>query len=144
MSKIQTSPRTAPSSEFTPAERDLNSVSSPAPISLNEILPPIVLHKNDSKNIYNMINMSMSTNGNTRGRNLSSVHVPSIQTTPKFSNQKVLSPISSASISHPANDLGSNETPPKQLKFCHECGAKFIIDKAKFCMECGVQRIYLD
>ncbi|XP_061519045.1 probable serine/threonine-protein kinase cdc7 isoform X5 [Anopheles gambiae] len=29
-------------------------------------------------------------------------------------------------------------------KFCHECGARFMISSAKFCMSCGVRRIMLD
>ncbi|KAI8039996.1 hypothetical protein M5D96_007421 [Drosophila gunungcola] len=31
----------------------------------------------------------------------------------------------------------------KMSKFCHECGAKFIIEHAKFCMDCGVKRVVL-
>ncbi|XP_035901701.1 uncharacterized protein LOC118507368 isoform X11 [Anopheles stephensi] len=29
-------------------------------------------------------------------------------------------------------------------KFCHECGARFMISSAKFCMSCGVRRITLE
>ncbi|XP_052862035.1 mucin-5AC [Anopheles cruzii] len=29
-------------------------------------------------------------------------------------------------------------------KFCHECGARFMISSAKFCMSCGVRRIMLE
>ncbi|EDW60687.2 putative uncharacterized protein DDB_G0277255 isoform X2 [Drosophila virilis] len=31
----------------------------------------------------------------------------------------------------------------KMSKFCHECGAKFVIEHAKFCMDCGVRRVVL-
>ncbi|XP_017479333.1 PREDICTED: homeobox protein 5 isoform X1 [Rhagoletis zephyria] len=31
----------------------------------------------------------------------------------------------------------------KMSKFCHECGAKFLVEQAKFCMDCGVRRIVL-
>ncbi|XP_011184283.2 uncharacterized protein LOC105213273 isoform X7 [Zeugodacus cucurbitae] len=31
----------------------------------------------------------------------------------------------------------------KMSKFCHECGAKFLVEQAKFCMDCGVKRIVL-
>ncbi|XP_030243277.1 GATA zinc finger domain-containing protein 7 isoform X3 [Drosophila navojoa] len=31
----------------------------------------------------------------------------------------------------------------KMSKFCHECGAKFVLEHAKFCMECGVRRVVL-
>ncbi|XP_067626310.1 serine-rich adhesin for platelets isoform X2 [Eurosta solidaginis] len=34
-------------------------------------------------------------------------------------------------------------TSMKMSKFCHECGAKFLIEQAKFCMECGVRRVVL-
>ncbi|XP_058130736.1 probable serine/threonine-protein kinase DDB_G0282963 [Anopheles ziemanni] len=29
-------------------------------------------------------------------------------------------------------------------KFCHECGARFMISSAKFCMSCGVRRIMME
>ncbi|XP_012155890.1 mucin-5AC isoform X2 [Ceratitis capitata] len=31
----------------------------------------------------------------------------------------------------------------KMSKFCHECGARFLVEQAKFCMDCGVKRIVL-
>ncbi|XP_023171901.2 uncharacterized protein LOC111600149 isoform X3 [Drosophila hydei] len=31
----------------------------------------------------------------------------------------------------------------KMSKFCHECGAKFVLEHAKFCMDCGVRRVVL-
>ncbi|XP_023686858.2 zinc finger C2HC domain-containing protein 1A-like isoform X1 [Paramormyrops kingsleyae] len=47
------------------------------------------------------------------------------------------------------NNSLRNEVPPdledqdgsKWSKFCHECGAKYPVERAKFCCECGVARL---
>lgn len=36
-----------------------------------------------------------------------------------------------------------NTSTIKMSKFCHECGARFIVDQAKFCIDCGVKRLVL-
>ncbi|XP_017024553.1 uncharacterized protein [Drosophila kikkawai] len=41
------------------------------------------------------------------------------------------------------NSNNSMSSSMKMSKFCHECGAKFIIEHAKFCMDCGVRRMVL-
>uniref|UniRef100_A0A182NDK3 C2HC/C3H-type domain-containing protein n=1 Tax=Anopheles dirus TaxID=7168 RepID=A0A182NDK3_9DIPT len=64
-----------------------------------------------------------------------------------------LPPITSATFkaqkleAHPQKDspeggLGLIMNP--MSKFCHECGARFMISSAKFCMSCGVRRIMLE
>ncbi|XP_050081328.1 mucin-5AC-like isoform X2 [Anopheles maculipalpis] len=65
-----------------------------------------------------------------------------------------LPPITSASIKghqkHEVHPLKDNSDGIPNLimnpmsKFCHECGARFMISSAKFCMSCGVRRITLD
>ncbi|XP_041786056.1 GATA zinc finger domain-containing protein 14-like isoform X2 [Anopheles merus] len=39
---------------------------------------------------------------------------------------------------------GQNLIMNPMSKFCHECGARFMISSAKFCMSCGVRRIMLE
>ncbi|KPU76788.1 uncharacterized protein Dana_GF13426, isoform C [Drosophila ananassae] len=41
------------------------------------------------------------------------------------------------------SNTSSMSSSMKMSKFCHECGAKFIVEQAKFCMECGVRRMVL-
>ncbi|KAH8400867.1 hypothetical protein KR009_001513 [Drosophila setifemur] len=53
--------------------------------------------------------------------------------TPTTSEHSLLSSMSNSSMS----------SSMKMSKFCHECGAKFIIEHAKFCMDCGVRRMVL-
>lgn len=77
------------------------------------ILSPTTLHKNDSQNIYNTMNMIMTRKSN----------------------------FDEPELSFGANSLGKTM---KLSKFCHECGAKFIVDQAKFCMECGVRRVTIE
>lgn len=38
------------------------------------------------------------------------------------------------------HDFQSNT---KMSKFCHECGAKFVLAIAKYCCECGVRRLVI-
>lgn len=114
-----------------PAAHSINRVASKEIINVNDsnekhslamsgfdrILPPILLHKNDSQNIHNTINMTNFDSSLERdhpGHNLTSL------------------------ISLKRRDSNSNTN--KLSKFCHECGAKFIVDHAKFCMECGIKR----
>lgn len=83
----------------------------------DRVLPPIAVHKNDSQNIYNTINMSL---------NQSKTNDSAVKST--IDRISSLSQLSSLKLS----------------RFCHECGAKFIVDQAKFCMECGVKRANVD
>lgn len=76
-----------------------------------QILPQITLHKNNSQNIYNTMNMAMTRKSYLDDHELS------------------LGPTS------------FSEKTTKISKYCHECGAKFTVDQAKFCMECGVRRV---
>ncbi|KAH8328874.1 hypothetical protein KR074_008216 [Drosophila pseudoananassae] len=46
-------------------------------------------------------------------------------------------------LSRQHSSTSSMSSSMKMSKFCHECGAKFIIEHAKFCMECGVRRMVL-
>lgn len=90
------------------------------------VLPPIT-HKNDSQNIYNTISMA------------SNYHDM------KIKNRATDSLVSSASDRQLSSKStigkeSTNLSTLKLFKFCHECGAKFIVDQAKFCMECGVRR----
>uniref|UniRef100_A0A182QM42 C2HC/C3H-type domain-containing protein n=1 Tax=Anopheles farauti TaxID=69004 RepID=A0A182QM42_9DIPT len=60
-----------------------------------------------------------------------------------------LPPITSASFKaqHPQKDSpdgGPSLIMNPMSKFCHECGARFMISSAKFCMSCGVRRIMLE
>uniref|UniRef100_A0A182W3S1 C2HC/C3H-type domain-containing protein n=1 Tax=Anopheles minimus TaxID=112268 RepID=A0A182W3S1_9DIPT len=64
-----------------------------------------------------------------------------------------LPPITSATIkghkleAHPHKDNPDgipNLIMNPMSKFCHECGARFMISSAKFCMSCGVRRISLE
>lgn len=91
---------------------------------IDRTLPPITLHKNDSQNIYNAFETSPM---NRFGKNFDS----------SIDNKK------SAWFSLKEKDLIDSNT-MKLSKFCHECGAKFIVEQAKFCMECGVKRVTLE
>lgn len=97
------------------------------------------MHKNDSQNIYNTINMlsnnykhfhhlesggSSGVVGIGGGGGMSGVGEY------KLSTSKLREPL--------------NENINILSKFCYECGAKFIYDQAKFCVECGVKRVVLD
>lgn len=86
-------------------------------------LPPIIAHKNDSQNIYNTINNSNNNNNH------------SINTDYQRKSDKG---IGKKQTTITAEDMS------KLSKFCHECGAKFVISQAKFCMECGVRRVALE
>ncbi|XP_052891710.1 uncharacterized protein LOC128299711 isoform X3 [Anopheles moucheti] len=60
-----------------------------------------------------------------------------------------LPPITSASIKESLPYKDSPDGIPNLImnpmsKFCHECGARFMISSAKFCMSCGVRRITLE
>lgn len=93
------------------------------PNGFDRVLPPITIHKNDSQNIYNTINMASSYH-DARTTNRSDILSPTSRSpkskeTPSFSTLKL-------------------------YRFCYECGAKFIVDQAKFCMECGVRRAVIE
>lgn len=118
----------------------LNSPSN----GFDRVLPPIILHKNDSQNIYNSINMTSSYHhdGSMTSRsdsvlgnsNAGSDHLRKLSTT---SLTMKPSKDQSAQQLHQFNAM-------KLPKFCHECGAKFIVEQAKFCMDCGAKRAALD
>lgn len=95
------------------------------------VLPPIIVHKNDSQNIYNTINMTSSFHdGQTANRSDPHSH--------SASDRKI-----STSMSFKGKEA-ANLNLLKLSKFCHECGGKFIVEQAKFCMDCGVKRAVLD
>lgn len=101
----------------------------------DRVLPPIVVHKNDSQNIYNTINMTSSFHDaaqNAANRATDSVLNSTI-------DRKL-----SSSLSIKCKDPATKFNSAKLSRFCHECGAKFIVDQAKFCMDCGVKRALLD
>uniref|UniRef100_A0A034VTG2 Uncharacterized protein n=1 Tax=Bactrocera dorsalis TaxID=27457 RepID=A0A034VTG2_BACDO len=60
------------------------------------------------------------------------------QTAPAAANKGHYSSSSSLSSTNAAMSASM-----KMSKFCHECGAKFLVEQAKFCMDCGVKRIVL-
>lgn len=70
----------------------------------------------------------------------------------KIMTEQILSPMDmtmkrKSYLNGPELSLGHNSfsgEPMKLSKFCHECGAKFIVDNAKFCMECGVRRVTIE
>ncbi|XP_043066275.1 putative leucine-rich repeat-containing protein DDB_G0290503 isoform X3 [Drosophila bipectinata] len=68
-------------------------------------------------------------NSNTINNNTSVLMTPSTSQHSLFSRQH--------------SSTSSMSSSMKMSKFCHECGAKFIIEHAKFCMECGVRRMVL-
>lgn len=92
------------------------------------------MHKNDSQNIYNTINM-LSNNYKQfhrleSGSNSGGVGGSGIGEYKLSSSIKTREPL--------------NDNVNKMSKFCYECGAKYIYDQAKFCVECGVKRVALD
>lgn len=110
--------KTAPIDHLKPEPNQITNTTTTngtkSNTSLNgfdRILPPIFVHKNDSQNIYNTINMA------------SSFH--DAQNSNRSKEQSKLNAM-------------------KLSKFCHECGAKYILETAKFCMDCGVKRANLD
>lgn len=111
------------SNKFMNKDTKLSSPSN----GFDRVLPPIIVHKNDSQNIYNTINMT------------SSYHDGSIAHRSDSAPERKMSSSMSAKSRDP-----SNFNSLKMSKFCHECGAKFIVDHAKFCMDCGVKRTVLD
>ncbi|XP_017124499.1 mucin-5AC isoform X7 [Drosophila elegans] len=52
-------------------------------------------------------------------------------------------PMTPTTSQHSLMSNSSMSLSMKMSKFCHECGAKFIIEHAKFCMDCGVKRVVL-
>lgn len=118
--------KAAPLEHLTSIKTDSAKLSSINGTKLNaslngfdRVLPPIAVHKNDSQNIYNTI----SYHPDTRTDPPPNFHQSGI----KHHHQET-------------SDLSAQ----KLSKFCHECGARFIVDQAKFCMDCGVKRANLD
>lgn len=81
----------------------------------------------------------VSPTENTRCTRFNSGAVSSIPAPFNFSDQKLSSP---TSFLRPTKDLSGDSS--KLSRFCHECGAKFLVDHARFCMDCGVRRVALD
>lgn len=103
--------------------------------------PPIVTpHKNSSQNIYDSINLPamkpLINYGKTYGERL--IHSRSTPTSAV--ERKQIATMKDNVTSTSNNDNNS----PKMSKFCHECGAKFMVSTAKFCMECGIRRVILE
>ncbi|XP_064538028.1 putative uncharacterized protein DDB_G0277255 isoform X5 [Drosophila montana] len=83
-------------------------------------------NNNNDNNNYELNAKNLSKNKN------SGVGVNLTPTTSQLSLQSNTSNVSSGMSSS-----------MKMSKFCHECGAKFVIEHAKFCMDCGVRRVVL-
>lgn len=98
----------------------------------DRVLPPIIIHKNDSQNIYNTINNMTSSYHDGSNANRS-------EPLSNSATERKMSSSMSVKSKEP-----SNFNTMTLSKFCHECGAKFIVDQAKFCMDCGVRRAALD
>lgn len=115
---------------------NIDSKTSSPSNGFDRILPPInspIIHKNDSQNIYNTINMASSYHDGSIGNRSSDSSLSNSASERKMS----------ASMCVKSKDA-SNYNSLKSTKFCHECGAKFIVDHARFCMDCGVKRAVLD
>lgn len=118
----------------------LNSPSN----GFDRTLPPIILHKNDSQNIYNTINM---TSGYHHDGSMTSRSDSLLTNNNGAGEHRKLSTTSlTSTTTKPSKDVPSQHlfNAMKLSKFCHECGAKFIVDQAKFCMDCGAKRAALD
>lgn len=122
--------KTAPLEHLSTIKTDSTKLSTNGTklnASLNgfdRVLPPIIVHKNDSQNIYNTINMTSSYRHDIRAE-------------PQHNDR--------TKLSTPRNMCKeSNSSAQKLSKFCHECGARFVVDQARFCMDCGVKRATLD
>ncbi|KAH8280542.1 hypothetical protein KR018_009485 [Drosophila ironensis] len=65
---------------------------------------------------------------------------------PSYNNNNVtpMTPTTSQHSLLSNNSNSSMSSSMKMSKFCHECGARFIVDHAKFCMDCGVRRIVVE
>lgn len=133
---------TATTSSTSPITNDAQTkiertTSATTTNSTDTSLPPIVTqYKNNSQSIYD-INLNerighsfMQPQKNFIERN---THLQ-------------LTPLSAVDFKQgPPTSLSKDtECAQKMSKFCHECGAKFIVSSAKFCMDCGVRRVLLD
>ncbi|XP_016988726.1 uncharacterized protein LOC108051224 isoform X3 [Drosophila rhopaloa] len=65
------------------------------------------------------------------------------QSQPAYSTNNNNVPMTPTTSQHSLLSNSSMSSSMKMSKFCHECGAKFIIEHAKFCMDCGVKRVVL-
>ncbi|XP_030369585.1 uncharacterized protein LOC115620481 isoform X2 [Scaptodrosophila lebanonensis] len=86
---------------------------------------PQAVYGSSSNNNYVLTEMNASSMNNNNGMHM--------VVTPTTSQHSLLSSASNTSMS----------SSMKMSKFCHECGAKFILEQAKFCMDCGVRRMIL-
>lgn len=133
---------TSPHEQFagkTDATKLFNNESTKLNSPLNgfdRVLPPIILHKNDSQNIYNTINMTSSYHDGSMTSRSDSLLTNSAGSDRKLSTSSL--------VSTKPNKDAHHFNAMKLSKFCHECGAKFIVDQAKFCMDCGARRAVLD
>lgn len=132
LSRIKATPLDHLTLKTDPSKLNINGTKLNASLNgFDRILPPIV-HKNDSQNIYNTINMTASYHGGPNAGRTDSATMAN-------ANDRKLSS---------ALPIKCKETSPfnsnKLSKFCHECGGKFIVEQAKFCMDCGAKRGFLD
>lgn len=99
-------------------------------------LPPIVApHKNNSQNIYDSIALPAMKPLINYGKTYGDRAVHSRSTPSSAVERKQISTM---------KDSASSSAAAKMSKFCHECGAKFLVSSAKFCMDCGVRRVVLE
>lgn len=136
---------TSPHDQFA-GKTDATNPFNKEPTKLNSplngfdrVLPPIILHKNDSQNIYDTINM---TSGYHDGSMTSRSDSLLTNSAAARSSDRKLS--TSSLVTAKSNKDAHHFNAMKMSKFCHECGAKFIVDQAKFCMDCGAKRAVLD
>lgn len=112
------------------------------------MLPPLVthVHKNNSQNIYDSINLSSITAMNS-GTNIGG-NKYTFNTNFDKNNHLRSAPPSSNSMfgdrKHSTSSSTTTDGPQPMTKFCYECGAKFLVSHAKFCMECGVRRVVVE
>lgn len=109
--------------------------SNPMTINPEKILPPIAAQqKNNSQNIYDTINLTAMKPLINYGKNYGERLIHPRSTPSSAVERKQVSAMNDSS--------GSGCS--KLSRFCHECGAKFLVSSAKFCMECGVRRVVLE
>lgn len=121
-----------------PDSAKLNNIGNKAnPLNgFDRVLPPIVVHKNDSQNIYNTINTSSSCYDQSTKRS-------DAKRTDTMTSSAVGRKMVSAIPRRDKDTPNTSHSASKLSKFCYECGARFIMDEAKFCMDCGVKRATL-
>lgn len=113
-------------------------------------LPPIIMHKNDSQNIYNAIHenslhlseISKNERSTTAKPTTTASAIISNNNNNKYNSNKTIN--NELNINMEKKDEAKSIIDSRMPRFCYECGAKYIVAQAKFCMECGVKRVSLD